>query len=78
MVLLPYGFLLEDNEEGKNEQTEVVLLPYGFLLEDNASNNLVIRYYVLLPYGFLLEDNLECDVHYLEMCFATIWIFARR
>ena len=35
-VLLPYGFLLEDNQEAKFAESEFVLLPYGFLLEDNG------------------------------------------
>ena len=36
-VLLPYGFLLEDNEIEATEIDPNVLLPYGFLLEDNSS-----------------------------------------
>ena len=35
MVLLPYGFLLEDNTKIKGYEVGTVLLPYGFLLEDN-------------------------------------------
>ena len=34
-VLLPYGFLLEDNYEALGVYLTNVLLPYGFLLEDN-------------------------------------------
>ena len=34
-VLLPYGFLLEDNQGFKGWRFAPVLLPYGFLLEDN-------------------------------------------
>ena len=34
-VLLPYGFLLEDNLKGSKGLPITVLLPYGFLLEDN-------------------------------------------
>ena len=39
-VLLPYGFLLEDNKSSTSQQKEVVLLPYGFLLEDNHAVHL--------------------------------------
>ena len=35
MVLLPYGFLLEDNLVSSVVIDTPVLLPYGFLLEDN-------------------------------------------
>ena len=35
IVLLPYGFLLEDNRKFKKLMKSYVLLPYGFLLEDN-------------------------------------------
>ena len=35
MVLLPYGFLLEDNLMVEQSMLTMVLLPYGFLLEDN-------------------------------------------
>ena len=34
-VLLPYGFLLEDNKMTTYKEKYEVLLPYGFLLEDN-------------------------------------------
>ena len=34
-VLLPYGFLLEDNSALRDMTETAVLLPYGFLLEDN-------------------------------------------
>ena len=34
-VLLPYGFLLEDNRRILLIIVICVLLPYGFLLEDN-------------------------------------------
>ena len=37
VVLLPYGFLLEDNVEGVWKGIMSVLLPYGFLLEDNIT-----------------------------------------
>ena len=38
VVLLPYGFLLEDNQKGRLFIYDLVLLPYGFLLEDNLKN----------------------------------------
>ncbi len=56
-VLLPYGFLLEDNFVSKQVYPQLVLLPYGFLLEDNKSCVFLSSHKVLLPYGFLLEDN---------------------
>ena len=37
MVLLPYGFLLEDNMQTYKSPVYDVLLPYGFLLEDNKT-----------------------------------------
>ena len=39
-VLLPYGFLLEDNKNLKGTEMVTVLLPYGFLLEDNFFSSL--------------------------------------
>ena len=56
-VLLPYGFLLEDNRKRPTQRLQRVLLPYGFLLEDNILPSLAETASVLLPYGFLLEDN---------------------
>ena len=56
-VLLPYGFLLEDNHTIWNNISHAVLLPYGFLLEDNLQKSLIRSSKVWLPYGFLLEDN---------------------
>ena len=77
-VLLPYGFLLEDNLITKHIKNSTVVLAYGFLLEHNGDNVTIENANVLLPYGFLLEDNsytFECNA---ELGFATIWIFARR
>ena len=39
-VLLPYGFLLEDNIDVVTMAKIRVLLPYGFLLEDNTTKNI--------------------------------------
>ena len=62
--MLPYGFLLEDNNSMNSVPVKLVLLPYGFLLEDNLIEFVNDSSLVLLPYGFLLEDNhtvhLEC------------------
>ena len=57
-VLLPYGFLLEDNIDFKMESLGFVLLPYGFLLEDNMLPRFKGLYGVLLPFIILLEDDL--------------------
>ena len=35
LVLLPYEFLLEQNDNGKYLEIMYVLLPYEFLLEQN-------------------------------------------
>ena len=78
MVLLPYGFLLEDNDEYSKLKPRHVLLPYGFLLEDNFDTFYYLLQFVLLPYGFLLEDNAISKIDQDTLSFATIWIFARR
>ena len=55
MVLLPYGFLLEDNALGSCSFLLSVLLPYGFLLEDNMLPRFKGSYGVLLPYIYMLD-----------------------
>ena len=56
-VLLPYEFLLEQNQILLMGMVNSVLLPYEFLLEQNCGELNSKGYNVLLPYEFLLEQN---------------------
>ena len=58
-VLLPYEFLLEQNDDTTYNTSNYVLLPYEFLLEQNCGMPEQMLNSVLLPYEFLLEQNME-------------------
>ena len=71
-VLLPYEFLLEQNNvDGVVKHTKV-LLPYEFLLEQNHRINANGLAIVLLPYEFLLEQNIEAVESSAFYGFVTI------
>ena len=71
-VLLPYEFLLEQNEVANVCRITTVLLPYEFLLEQNLSEVRKISQRVLLPYEFLLEQNGTFEESRLIPSFVTI------